>query len=73
MAVLRRSSEVESNEKHVYPLQDDGKPYEFDEEASIKEYEDEILMSSKPKAKKSKKGAPSSRTGAGGPSGTQAS
>jgi hypothetical protein len=67
------SKEVESNEKHIYPLQDDGGPYEFDEEASFKEYEDEILMSKKPKAKKSKKGAPSSRTGAGSSSGTQAS
>ena len=67
------STEVETNEKHVYPLQPDGEPYEFDEEASIKEYEDEMAASSKPKAKKSKKGAPSSRTGAGGSSGTQAS
>jgi hypothetical protein len=67
------STEVETNEKHVYPLQDDDEPYEFDEEASIKEYEDEILMSKKPKAKKTKKGAPSSGTGAGGSSGTQAS
>jgi hypothetical protein len=45
------SKEVESNEKHIYPLQDDGEPYEYDEEASFKEYEDEILMSKKPKAK----------------------
>ena len=67
------STEVETNEKHVYPLQDDDEPYEFDEEASIKEYEDEILMSKKPKPKKTKKGAPSSGTGAGGSSGTQAS
>jgi hypothetical protein len=50
------STEVETNEKHVYSLQPDGEPYEFDEEASIKEYEDEMAASSKPKAKKSKKG-----------------
>jgi hypothetical protein len=67
------SKEVESNEKHVYVLQDDGEPYELDEEASVRAYEDEMAASSKSKAKKSKKGAPSSRTGAGGPSGTQPS
>jgi hypothetical protein len=71
--MARGSKEVESNEKHVYVLQDDGEPYEFDEGASVKAYEHEIAASSKPKAKKSKKGAPSSRAGAGGPSGTQPS
>jgi hypothetical protein len=41
---------VETNEKHVYPLQDDGEPHEFDEEASIKEYEDEMVASSNTRA-----------------------
>jgi hypothetical protein len=55
------STEVESNEKHVCPLQEVGEPCEFDEGASTRAHEDEMAASSKPKAKKSSSGTQPTR------------